>query len=75
LQAGCSVRPLISRLNGNGALIWNYSGHASVQVWATENIFTTKDVAALSNAGKLPFVVAMTCLDGFFGYPEGWAFP
>jgi hypothetical protein len=64
-----------SRLNGDGALIWNYSGHGSVQVWASENIFNTVDVAALSNAGKLPFVVAMTCLDGFFGYPEGWAFP
>jgi Peptidase family C25 len=64
-----------NRLNANGALIWNYSGHGSVQVWASESIFSTGDVATLSNSGKLPFVVAMTCLNGFFGYPEGWAFP
>jgi hypothetical protein len=46
-----------------------------VQVWANESIFSTGDVATLNNSGKLPFVVAMTCLNGFFGYPEGWAFP
>ena len=63
-----------NRLNVDGALIWNYSGHGSVQVWALRSIFSTGDVATLSNSGKLPFVVAMTCLNGFFGYPEGgWA--
>ena len=65
---------MMNRLNVDGALIWNYSGHASVQLWATENIFSTGDVTTLGNSGKLPFVVAMTCLSGFFGYPEaGWA--
>jgi hypothetical protein len=64
-----------SRLNNNGALIWNYSGHGSVQVWASESIFGNGDVATLTNAGKLPFAVAMTCLNGFFGYPEGWSWP
>ena len=64
-----------SRLNNNGALIWNYSGHGSVQVWASESIFSNGDVATLSNSGKLPFAVAMTCLNGFFGYPEGWNWP
>ncbi len=32
-------------------------------------------MGTLTNAGKLPFVVAMTCLNGSFGYPEGWGFP
>jgi hypothetical protein len=64
-----------NRLNVDGALIWNYSGHGSVQMWATENIFSIGDVATLNNSGKLPFVVAMTCLNGFFGYPEGWSWP
>ena len=69
------AQSLRNRLNADGALIVNYGGHASVQVWATENIFDTGDVALLTNSGKLPFVVAMTCLNGFFGYPEAWAFP
>jgi hypothetical protein len=64
-----------NRLNVAGALIWNYSGHGSVQVWASESIFSTGEVAGLTNSGKLPFVVAMTCLNGFFGYPEGWSWP
>jgi hypothetical protein len=64
-----------SRLNSEGALIWNYSGHGSVQVWASESIFSNGDAATLTNAGKLPFAVAMTCLNGFFGYPEGWSWP
>jgi len=25
--------------------------------------------------GRSPFAVAMTCLNGFFGYPEGWNWP
>jgi len=64
-----------NRLNVDGALIWNYSGHGSIQIWANENIFSTGTVATLNNSGKLPFVVAMTCLNGFFGYPEVWAYP
>jgi hypothetical protein len=69
------TQSMINRLNDEGALILNYSGHASVQVWAGESIFSTGDVAGLTNSGKLPFVVAMTCLNGFFGYPEGWSWP
>jgi hypothetical protein len=69
------TQSMINRLNADGALIWNYSGHGSVQVWARESIFSTGHVAGLNNSGKLPFVVAMTCLNGFFGYPEGWNYP
>jgi hypothetical protein len=32
-------------------------------------------VADLTNANKLPFFVSMTCLTGFFGYPEAWNYP
>jgi len=39
------TQSMTNRLNVDGALIWNYSGHASVQVWANENIFNTGDVA------------------------------
>jgi hypothetical protein len=72
---GDLTQALRSRLNVDGALIVNYSGHGSVQLWANESIFSTGDVGTLTNAGKLPFVVAMTCLNGSFGYPEGWGFP
>ncbi|MGD2187352.1 MAG: C25 family cysteine peptidase, partial [Desulfobacterales bacterium] len=51
-----------------GALIVNYSGHGSFQRWAGEGIFQNSDVADLTNAGKYPFVVNMSCLTGYFGF-------
>jgi hypothetical protein len=51
-----------------GTLIVNYSGHGSFQRWAGERIFQNSDVADLTNAGKYPFVVNMSCLTGYFGY-------
>jgi hypothetical protein len=32
-------------------------------------------VGTLTNTGKFPFVVAMTCITGYFAYPEAWGFP
>jgi hypothetical protein len=52
----------------SGALIVNYSGHASVQQWASEAVFVNADVSTLSNTGMYPFVISMSCLTGYFGY-------
>ena len=51
-----------------GTLIVNYSGHGALQRWAGEKIFQISDVDTLTNTGKYPFVVNMTCLTGYFGY-------
>jgi len=51
-----------------GTLIVNYSGHGALQRWAGEGIFRNSDVADLTNTGKYPFVVNMSCLTGYFGY-------
>jgi hypothetical protein len=59
-----------------GALIVNYSGHGSLNIWATEGIIDNSgwaertDVSSLSNSGMYPFVVNMTCLTGYFIYPS-----
>ena len=65
-----------------GTIVLNYSGHGSTQIWASESIFEhgnpalfREDVADLTNGEKLPFFVAMTCLTGYFIYPEAWSFP
>jgi hypothetical protein len=63
-----------SRIN-SGALLVNYSGHGSTQILAHEGIFDTWDVTELGNGEKLPFFVGMTCLAGYFAYPESWSFP
>ena len=53
-----------------GSLIVSYIGHAALDVWAKERIFASEDIASLHNGEKLPFVVTMTCLDGYFHHPE-----
>jgi hypothetical protein len=52
----------------DGALIVNYSGHASLQQWAAESIFINADVSSLTNSDRYPFVISMSCLTGYFGY-------
>jgi hypothetical protein len=63
------------KINNEGTLIVNYGGHGSVQIWTLDPIFDVGDVADLTNANKLPFFVSMTCLTGFFGYPEAMNYP
>jgi hypothetical protein len=48
----------------NGSLLVNYVGHGSVEVWS--DVFNTGDALALNNGNRLPFVVAMNCLNGYF---------
>ena len=62
------------RINSDGSLIVNYSGHGSTQIWA-HDMFTNGDVADLNNGDKLSFFVSMTCLNGFFTDPEFFAWP
>jgi hypothetical protein len=74
-SAGALNMAIMNRINVDGSLVVNYSGHGSMQVWANENIFNVDDIAALSNGAKLPFFVAMTCLNGYFVDPEVFAYP
>ncbi len=67
LVAGDLAADITDWIN-SGALIVNYSGHASLQRWTTEGIFENTDVTALTNAGLYPFFISMSCLNGYFGY-------
>jgi hypothetical protein len=53
-----------------GRLVINYTGHAGTQLWASENLFRTADLPSLTNTGKLPFMVPMTCAEGYFIWPK-----
>jgi hypothetical protein len=48
----------------NGSLLVNYIGHGSVEVWS--DVFSSYDASQLTNGNRLPFVVAMNCLNGMF---------
>jgi hypothetical protein len=58
---------IIGSIN-EGKLIVNYVGHGTVDLWRG-NLLTASDTSSLSNGAALPFVVGMTCLNGFFQTP------
>jgi hypothetical protein len=65
---------LIAGINA-GALWVNYSGHGSVNIWATEKILDHSgtgrlDLNLLANGGMPSLVVNMACLTGYFIYPQ-----
>ena len=66
------VGPLRTDLFGlvnQGQLIVNYLGHGSTYIWGqTGELLTTADIPAnwSTTGSRLPFVVAMNCLNGFF---------
>jgi predicted extracellular nuclease len=57
-------RALMDAINRGQRLI-NYSGHASVDVWA-DNLLTATEARSLTNQGRLPLFVMMNCLNGYF---------
>ena len=59
---------IISKINAGTALV-NYSGHGNVDVWTGAPIFNNADAMALTNGNKLPLVIVMNCLNGYFVAP------
>ncbi len=58
-------RDLLLKELGSGSLLVNYKGHGSTDLWKY-GAFTSADARALQNGSKLPIVVSMSCLTGFF---------
>ncbi|MGH9421809.1 MAG: C25 family cysteine peptidase, partial [Thermoanaerobaculia bacterium] len=49
----------------SGNLLTTYVGHASTDIWS-DYVFSSTDAMALTNGSRLPVVLAMNCLNGFF---------
>ncbi|HEX2060546.1 MAG TPA: C25 family cysteine peptidase, partial [Thermoanaerobaculia bacterium] len=66
IKAATTSNPQAAVLSAfnNGSLIINYTGHGSVELWS--NFFSSAQANALRNGNKLPFVVAMNCLNGYY---------
>lgn len=50
----------------SGALFVSYVGHGAKQYWAEEQLLTFNSLKRLENADRLPIMLPMTCLEGFF---------
>jgi len=57
-----------------GSLLTDYIGHGSIETWSNF-IFNSPDAAALTNGDRLPLVVTLNCLNGYFNdlYTESMA--
>jgi hypothetical protein len=55
---------VLSGLNAGASLV-NYVGHGSDEVWA-DGLLSSEDAAGLTNGNAAPFVLSMTCLNGYF---------
>lgn len=70
------ARADIQNAFNEGVFLVNYIGHAYYAGWADEELFTTKDIANLQPQDKLPVILALTCLEGYFQapylYADGW---
>ncbi len=53
-----------------GCFLVNYLGHGSPDTWAKENIFNKDDVLTLDNGNKLPIVITMSCMNGYFQHAQ-----
>lgn len=58
-----------------GNVLVTYAGHGEFFRWGKWNhessfILSLADIAALDNAGRLPFVVVANCANGFFAGPQ-----
>jgi len=48
-----------------GSILTNFIGHGSTELWSN-GVFSSGAAYALNNGNRLPFVVAMNCLNGYF---------
>ncbi|MFQ5500008.1 MAG: C25 family cysteine peptidase, partial [Candidatus Zixiibacteriota bacterium] len=66
-----TVNDAIVRAFNNGALLVNYVGHGSPDLWAHEHVFTRAgDLPRLTNSDRLPLIVAASCAIGFYDDPQ-----
>jgi hypothetical protein len=65
LGAAGARQELLRELDA-GALLAVYAGHGSVENWSAERLLVSQDAATLNNGPRAPFVIAMTCLNGYF---------
>jgi uncharacterized repeat protein (TIGR01451 family) len=56
---------ILAQIN-SGALLVNYMGHGSVEVWGNGDLLKDADAATFTNGNRLPVFVIMDCLNGFF---------
>ncbi len=63
------ARERITTALGEGAVIAQYAGHGGRIVWAHEAIFDNAAVEKLQETGGPPFMLVLSCYNGYFDAP------
>ena len=64
-KSGTAARTLVVNAFNSGRLLFEYLGHGSTEIWG-RSVFSSTNATALTNGDKLPFVMTMNCLNGYF---------
>lgn len=60
------AREAVQNAFNRGALLFNYIGHATIPWWAAEVLLSTQTIPTLTNGDRMPIMLDLTCLTGFF---------
>ena len=63
------VRASLFNAFNQGRLLINYKGHAAISSWGAPAFFNLADLANLADNHRQPFIVPMTCLEGYYISP------
>jgi hypothetical protein len=69
-HTAAAARSAILQAINQGVILINYTGHGSLQFWADPILLHKNDLSSMNNHDYMPFVVSMTCLDGYFINPS-----
>ncbi|MBN1920286.1 MAG: DUF11 domain-containing protein [Anaerolineae bacterium] len=69
--SGSIARTAIVNAINSGKLMVNYVGHSAFQYWASEQLINLSAIAGLTNTQALPFIMPMTCYEGYYVRPSG----
>ncbi|MBV8517447.1 MAG: hypothetical protein JO197_08605 [Acidobacteria bacterium] len=65
-EGATAARSRLLEAFDSGALLIGFAGHGSVEEWTAASLFSRTDALALDNGARLPLVIALTCLNGYF---------
>jgi hypothetical protein len=47
----------------------SYIGHGGIHLWASESLFDTSRVSSLHPQPRMPLLLTLNCLNGYFHFP------
>jgi hypothetical protein len=68
-DVGAARTAILSTID-RGCLLVSYFGHATHPRWAQENLLDIPAIGSLANGDRLPVMVPMTSLEGYFVHPS-----